>query len=336
MKRIFLICLLLVIISISAVSATENITDNLHTGDLNETIQVTNAKSFTDLDTDINSNTNSQITLKSDYIYNSTTDSANKNSTVKQKIDTPKIDLQTGKINLPQDATGTVTLTINNQKYEFKVINGIADIKMPELKNSNYAYTIKYSGDSKYDSFSQNANLIVDNPVNYAITASNVKVLYQSGKYYTIKVNASNVNVIIISNGKVFKTIPVDANGVAKFKITQKPGTYKLTLKVAKNTLNKTLTVKHLVTLKKVTVKKSAKKLVLTATLAKLNKKYLKNKKITFKFNGKTYKTKTNSKGVAKITVKNTVLKKLKVGKKVTYRATYLKDTVKKTVKVKK
>lgn len=103
MKRIFLICLILVIISISAVSATENITDNLHTGDLNETIQVTNAKSFTDLDTDINSNTNSQITLKSDYIYNSTTDSANKNSTVKQKIDTPKIDIQTGKINLPQE-----------------------------------------------------------------------------------------------------------------------------------------------------------------------------------------------------------------------------------------
>ena len=264
------------------------------------------------------------------------TNSENKNSTVKQKIDTPKIDLQTGKINLPQDATGTVTLTINNQKYEFKVMNGIADIKMPELKNGNYAYTIKYSGDSKYDSFSQNANLIVDNPVNYAITASNVKVLYQSGKYYTIKVNASNVNVIIISNGKVFKTIPVDANGVAKFKITQKPGTYKLTLKVANNTLNKTLTVKHLVTLKKVTVKKSAKKLVLTATLAKLNKKYLKNKKITFKFNGKKYTAKTNKKGVAKVTIKSNVLKKLKVGKKVTYQATYLKDTVKKTVKIKK
>ena len=45
---------------------------------------------------------------------------------------------------------------------------------------------------------------------------------------------------------------------------------------------------------------------------------------------------KTNSKGVAKYTLKSSVLKKLKVGKKVTYQATYLKDTVKKTKKNKK
>jgi len=36
------------------------------------------------------------------------------------------------------------------------------------------------------------------------------------------------------------------------------------------------------------------------------------------------------------VTIKSNVLNKLKVGKKVTYQATYLKDTVKKTVKVKK
>ena len=100
--------------------------------------------------------------------------------------------------------------------------------------------------------------------------------------------------------------------------------------------MTKTLTVKHIVTLKAVKVKKSAKKLILQATLAKVNKKYLKKKTVTFKFNGKTYKAKTNSKGVAKVTIKSSVLKKLKIGKKVTYQATYLKDTIKKTVKIKK
>ena len=66
------------------------------------------------------------------------------------------------------------------------------------------------------------------------------------------------------------------------------------------------------------------------------NPKVMKGKTVTFKFNGKTYKAKTNSKGIAKYTLKSSVLKKLKVGKKITYQATYLKDTVKKTAVVKR
>ncbi|WP_462315617.1 hypothetical protein [Methanobrevibacter sp.] len=88
-------------------------------------------------------------------------------------------------------------------------------------------------------------------------------------------------------------------------------------------------------TLKKVKVKKSAKKLKITATL-KINGKKVKGKKITFKFNKKTYKAKTDKKGVAKITIAKKVLKKLKVGKKVKYQVSYGGKTVKKSVKVKK
>lgn len=88
-------------------------------------------------------------------------------------------------------------------------------------------------------------------------------------------------------------------------------------------------------TLNTVNVKKSAKILTLTATLKK-GVTPIKNKVITFKFNGKTYKAKTNSKGVAKVTIKKFVLNKLKVGKKVTYQASYNKLIVKKTANVKK
>ena len=49
-----------------------------------------------------------------------------------------------------------------------------------------------------------------------------------------------------------------------------------------------------------------------------------------------TYNAKTDKKGVAKVTIKSSVLKKLKVSKKVTYQATHVKDTAKKTVKVKR
>ncbi len=90
---------------------------------------------------------------------------------------------------------------------------------------------------------------------------------------------------------------------------------------------------KNTVTLKTVKVKKSAKKLVLTAILKNGNKA-LKYKKVTFKFNGKIYKAKTNSKGVAKVTIKSKVLNLLRVNSKIFYQVTYGKLHVKKIAKV--
>ena len=105
-------------------------------------------------------------------------------------------------------------------------------------------------------------------------------------------------------------------------------------IKVTHSTDNKKVDAVKL-TLKNVKVKKSAKKLVLTATL-KINGKAVKGKKLTFKFNKKTYAAKTNKKGVAKITIKKNVLKKLKVGKNVKYQVNYGNATKRLTAKVKK
>ncbi|MBE6511591.1 MAG: hypothetical protein E7Z75_00365 [Methanobrevibacter olleyae] len=82
-------------------------------------------------------------------------------------------------------------------------------------------------------------------------------------------------------------------------------------------------------------VKKSAKKLTLNVKLTK-GKTLLKNKKVTFRFRGKNYTARTNSKGIAKVTIKRSVIKKLKAGKKYTVKITYLKNSIKRTVKVKK
>ena len=191
-----------------------------------------------------------------------------------------------------------------------------------------------YSGDSNGTSATETYPAMV--------TAKDLEMSYSDGSSFEVTVYgtdgkvASDVSVVIKIGGKKVKTIKTNANGVATYKPTVVPGKYKITAIALGKTVTKKLTVKQILTLKTDKIKKSAKKLVLQATLAKINGKYLKGKQIIFKFNGKTYKVKTNAKGVAKVTIKSKVLKKLKVGKKVTYQATYLEDTVKKSVKVKK
>ena len=68
----------------------------------------------------------------------------------------------------------------------------------------------------------------------------------------------------------------------------------------------------------------------------KVDGKYLKGKTLKVKFNGKTYNVKTNSKGIGTWKVKKSMVKKLKVGKKIKYTVTYGKDTLTKKLTIKK
>lgn len=243
---------------------------------------------------------------------------------------------------LPKDATGGLLVTIDGNTTYIPLVNGTAKVDLSKLADGTHAVTVKYAGDGNFTGFEKSANVTVKNAVDPVITAKDLSMVYTAGTKYTVTVYgtdgkvAANTPVTFLINGKAFKTVNTDAKGVASVKITQKPGSYKITTKALGVSVVKKLTVKHVLKLKKVKVKRSAKKLVIKATLAKVNGKYLKGKKITLKFKGKKYTAKTNKKGVAKFTIKKKVLKKLKKGKKVTYQATYLKDTVKYTVKVKK
>ena len=78
------------------------------------------------------------------------------------------------------------------------------------------------------------------------------------------------------------------------------------------------------------TVKKSAKAIKVEVHLREpfnYKKTKFSNKKVTVKFNGKTYKLTTKLWGIAKLTIKQKDIKKLKVGKKYKMAASYAKDT---------
>ena len=209
------------------------------------------------------------------------------------------------------------------------------------MEENYYDYNeiyITYSGDynaTKYYAIG------VDPIPSRLVGASDITMHYGDSKTFTLTVWGHHGKIvgagetIIVRLGSDYLYPKTDKNGVVKVSIKNPPGTYKITATYKNAKVTKKITVKQPLSLKAVTVKKSAKKLTLEATLKK-GKTAMKNKQITFKFNGKTYKAKTNNKGVAKVTVPKTVLSKLKVGKTVPYQATYLKDTVKKTAKVKK
>ena len=126
-----------------------------------------------------------------------------------------------------------------------------------------------------------------------------------------------------------------DKNGYAKLAINLNPKSYKISAEYKKYKVINKLKVKQTFKLvKKIVSVKKGKKLVLQAILKWSNGKPIKGKVIKFKFKDKTYKAKTNSKGIAKVTIKPKVTKKLKKGKKYAYSAKYITNNLKGKVKV--
>ena len=166
----------------------------------------------------------------------------------------------------------------------------------------------------------------------------NIAVDYDGGKYFSVKVTTADGHVVAGASVNFNikgqpTTVRTDDNGIAKIMITQLPGTYYMTTTYNGKTYKNSVIVKHVLKASKVTVKKTAKKFTLKAAL-KINGKLVKGKIIAFKFMGKTYKVKTNAKGIAQKTFNKNVINKLRKGKTYVVKVTYLKDTIKTTLKV--
>ena len=153
-----------------------------------------------------------------------------------------------------------------------------------------------------------------------------VKIVYDGNRYYFPTSGTGIITIIGDNNTHVDGNSHgvVDPSGGAASAVTKNP---------VSGVVVKKDTVK--LTLKKVKVKRSAKKLILQATL-KINNKAKKGLKVIFRFNGKKFTTKTNKKGIAKVTIKKSVLKKLKIGKKVKIQVSYGTTTKNLVVKIKK
>ena len=182
-----------------------------------------------------------------------------------------------------------------------------------------------------------------------------LKMDYIDGSKFKVKVIGDDGKIApagevidIMANG-VHYVAKVDKKGYASLKITLLPKKYTITAEYkGYKTTNKLVVKQTLKPVKKTIKVKKGKKITIKASLKWSNGKGINGKKITFKIKGKTFKAKTNKKGIAKVVVKNKkILKKLKKGKKYTVKITYavkqkfgngsqtIKDTVKCKVKIK-
>ena len=355
-KKMMLISILLAILTIGAVSASEDVDDALtvEDGGVDDvSTSVEDDGAILEDDGDNTNPENPQVEVKKEDF----------NVEIKNQFNLSDEDDYAISYSCSNNVSeGIIYVSVNNEEFIEKF-----DISQETIKLNNndlyfrgfYEYFIDVyycapgvEGTDGLKLASGTVNVIKN------LEKNDFEMFYDDGQIVDLRKN----NIIFYSNTVVNGTFIVttdkgqeyqyklekftyDYVDIEKLGITEK-GTYEINVKftsddgIELDLATFTITVKKAgvikLTLKKVKVKKSAKKLVLTATLKINGKNAKKGTKVTFKFNGKTYKARTNAKGVAKVTIKKKVLKKLKVGKKVKYQVSYGKKTVKRTVKVKR
>ena len=196
--------------------------------------------------------------------------------------------------------------------------SGKVRVSSAGLAPKTYSATFSFAGTDFIAESSATAKVTV-NKIASKLTASSITVVYNIEKTLVATLKGADGNIIKgsvnlkLSNGYT-KTLTADKNGQVKFSIPANwvAKSYTATIKFAGNTyyapVSKSVTV---------TVKKDSTKLVasnkaftlkatkkVTAILKDSKNRIIKNRYVTFKVAGATYKVKTDYRGVATATVK--------------------------------
>lgn len=167
------------------------------------------------------------------------------------------------------------------------------------------------------------------------IVSKDLTKYYKQSKQFKIRVYGADGKIVIgkyvkFTVGKKTVSVKTDKKGYATLKINKKPGKYTVYTKFGDVKVKNKIVVKTVLITKNVSkkVKKTGK---FTVKTLNSNGKAVKNKIVKIKFKGKTYKIKSNKKGIATFKLP----KNLKVGK-YTIKTTYFGLTNTNKIMVKK
>ena len=212
-------------------------------------------------------------------------------------------------VDLPKDATGTVTVEIDGKKYTANVIDGTANVIVSGLSAGDYNITTVYSGDAKYDLMTKKGNVTVVPNVDVNLDVSDVEMFYHDGSRLVAKLTdfqgkpIVNATIYFSINGVTYAKT-TDANGTASIGLNLESGAYPVIVayngsasysKISKNitvTINPSIIADDLVKMYKNDTKFSAKFLGSDG-------KVLANTTVKFNINGVLYTRTTNNDGVA-------------------------------------
>ena len=204
-------------------------------------------------------------------------------------------------VELPEDATGNVTVSINGKTQTVPVIDGKAVVNISDLEPGNYTVDVTYSGDDKYPSASNSTSFEVPKIVDYPIDISNT-----DDKFIVTVPEDATGDVKVTIDGKSY-TVPIK-DGKAVIDISDLPEgshnfevTYPGNDKYASKTVNGTIVKERYLIMTAPAVVKyysGSERFIVYLTDNKGNK--LSGLEVKITINGKTY-TRTSENGEASI-----------------------------------
>ena len=227
-------------------------------------------------------------------------------------------------LEVPKDYTGVMTVVIGAKQYKVNVKNGKAVFSLKNLKIGEYDVDVEFTGEGGY-TYSDYFYIEVV-PAKIRIQAENCFALYGHKVKYKIKLFGKDAKVlknvwVKFKIGKKTYNVKTNRKGIAAITLSKlSHKTHKIWISYKNVKVTRKISVRYL----KLDVKKSKLKINLKATLYKK----LKGKTVTFKAGKKTFRVKTNSKGVAKVSFGFIRPGMLNTGK-IICSAVYMKDMVK-------
>lgn len=204
-------------------------------------------------------------------------------------------------------ANKEVHFVVNNKNYTAVTdSNGVAVLNLG-IKPGSYNVVAYFQGDDAYEC----SNMTSTVKLLSTVKASDMTKYYKGSTKYSATFLDSqgkaikNANVKITVNGKTYAQ-KTNSKGSASLAINLKPGTYKVTAVNPITGYKITTSFKILSTVTASDLKKvvgDSKRF--SAKFLKSNGKPLANKYVKFKIKGKIYKVKTNSKGLAYLSLKS-------------------------------